>query len=494
LTLPPKFVQKSRDKPDEYRRPTRGEGTEMRSALAGTAAVLLLAWFAAHAAGQMPAPTGSAMLATTLVGLQVLKKDLNSTVALVDAESAARLDRLSTATDTTIKEVEAAIGDISRQVKFDEAKLYADVFALMSDVDAELGRTGYLAYAGVNATLANLAAAMQDFPSAKAPTSLFATYPLRLSATASDASVAFFGHFPDADASHEPTVTYRVDGLPESTAALRRSRDGSFAFQIPQPYLKDGKFIEMSLAVPERKSMLFYGTATFHARVYVEKREPLTLEIAINQENPKLWAVVSSSAEHVERADSADMFNVGTASAVQLFAKLINDDTTYRTDSATFLSMPFRLSTAGAPCWCGCGGSSAALTSWDANSVNWQISAPSCRAHFCAGHGHFFPQTQACSGGATHAEIYLKPIFRVKLRNQRDDVLIYAQHVRMPRHDAWQSETLPWQWDNVAITGTFKDGAESHECGMTIHKDVKTGSCDLFSASVVNDILNIESR
>src|SRR5271163_4656899 len=44
LTLPPKFVQKSRDKPDEYRRPRRGEGTEMRSALAGTAAVLLLAW------------------------------------------------------------------------------------------------------------------------------------------------------------------------------------------------------------------------------------------------------------------------------------------------------------------------------------------------------------------------------------------------------------------------------------------------------------------
>jgi hypothetical protein len=467
----------------------------MRSALAGTAAILLLVWFTALAMGQTSAPSGSAMLTTTLAGLKVLKKDLNSTVALVDAESAARLDRLSTATDKAIREIEAAIGDISRQVKFDEAKLYADVFLLMSVVDAELGRTGYLAYAGVNATLANLAASLQDFPSAKAPTSLFATYPLRLSATGTEASVAFFGHFPDVDSSHEPLVTYRVDGLPEATVPLRRSHDGSFTFQIPQLYLKEGKFIEMSIAVPERKSMLFYGTATFHARVYVEKREALTLEIAINQENPKLWEVVSSSNEYVERADGINMFNVGTASAVQLFKKLIDDDKTYRADSATFLSMPFRLSTVGAPCWCGCAASSAALTSWDANSVSWQISAPSCGEHFCAGQGHFYPQTQVCAGGATHAEIYLKPIFRVKLRSQRDDVLIYAQHVRMQHHDTWQGgEALPWQWDNVAITGTFKDGAESHECRMTIHKDVKSGSCDLFSASVANDILTIESR
>ena len=467
----------------------------MASALCRLAAFpILLFWLASAAAEQIALPVAPALFATTLLGLQDLKKDLQSTLALIDADSAARLRHLNMAADILIKELQVAIEDASADAKIDETKIYTDVFAFLSDVNNELGRKGYLAYAGANATLANVSAAMEGLPSLKAPTSLIATYPLRLSTAAADTSVTFFGHFPDIDAAHQPTVTYRVDGVPAETVPLRRSIGGGLSFQIPQAYLKEGQFVEMSVAIPQKTFALFYGTAIFPARVYVEKREALSLEISTYQENPKLWTVVPSPAEYIERADGLGRFNVGTASAAQLFSVLINDTKTYIADSAAFVSMPFRVSVVGAPCWCGCGGSSAALTSWDTNSVSWQISAPSCAYHFCSGRGQLLPQTQFCRGGETHAEIYLKPFFRVKLRNQRDDVLLYSQYVRMQRRDIWQSEALPSQWDNVAIVGTFKDGEEVRECRMTIFKDVRNGACDLFSVSATNDALTIESR
>jgi hypothetical protein len=70
-------------------------------------------------------------LGGTLVALQQLKSALESTVNTVDAESAARINQLSIALDAAIKEVQGAIDDASKQVQFNENKVFSDVFSVM---------------------------------------------------------------------------------------------------------------------------------------------------------------------------------------------------------------------------------------------------------------------------------------------------------------------------------------------------------------------------
>jgi hypothetical protein len=107
-------------------------------------------------------------------------------VNTVDAESAARINQLSIALDAAIKEVQGAIDDASKQVQFNENKVFSDVFSIMSDVNSELTKKGYLAYIGVNASLANVATTMEGIPFIHIAPYLFATYPLRLSSKAAD--------------------------------------------------------------------------------------------------------------------------------------------------------------------------------------------------------------------------------------------------------------------------------------------------------------------
>jgi len=431
-----------------------------------------------------------------LIGLQELKKSLESTVNTVDAESAARINQLSIAVDSAIKEVETAIKDASNQIQINEAKIFTDVFTVMSNVNFELNNKGYLAYIGVNATLANLATTAEGIPGIKIKPYLFATFPLRLSPNASDRMVSFYGHFRDVDDANPAMVTYRVDGLPEQKIDLKRYVGGSLAFQVPQPYLHESKFIEMSISIPEKKFFFFHGHTTFNTRVYVEALNAFSLKIDSYQENPNLWATIPSPTEHVERADSNRTSNVGTATAAQLFSTLINDNATYFADRATFAAMPSRTDTVGPPCWCGCAGSSAQMTSWDANSVSWQISAPSCGQHVCSKGGGFLglPQVETCGGGGTHGEVYLRPTFKVKLRNQPADVLLNSASIAMKRNDVWQSKQLPIQWNSLSITGIFKDGDETHSCQATISKEISKSSCDLFSGSVTNNALTIQTR
>lgn len=461
------------------------------------AVLALTFWFFFGAWVPVSAQVGLATLGATLTGLQELRKSLESTVNTVDAESASKINQLSIAVDQAINELKSAIKDTSNGLNYNETKLFNDIFSVMSNVNSELERKGYLTYIGANASLANVATIMEGIPIFKVQEYLYATYPLRLRPTASDTLVSFYGHFPDVDDSHSASVQYKVEGLPEQSANLKRYIGGRLGFEIPKQYLKEGKFVNISVSVPKKRFIFFYGKSTFNTRVYIESLNAFSLKVDTFQENPALWAIVPSTNEHVERADSNRTSNIGSATAQQLFSTLINDDVKYVANSAMFAVMPSRIDTVLSPCWCNCSGSSARMSSWNANVVNWEIFAPSCGPQVCTRRGGGFipvPEIQTCGGGGTHGEVYLKPTFRVKLRNQPDDALISSQSIKMQRANVWPSEPLPQNWDSISVTVTFEDGDEKRECQFHIPKEKPNGNCDLAYGEIASNILKIRTR
>ena len=442
------------------------------------------------------AQVGPASLIVVSQALQQLKQTLESTVNTVDAESAARIHQLELVLDKTIAEVSQAITDASHQVQYDENKVFADVFTTMSTVNSELTSKGYLAYVGVNASLSNLATVMEGLPLVKVGTFLYATYPLRLSPQATDTLISFFGHYPDVDDSHPATVKYAVDGQPEQTANLKRNVGGSLGLVLPTSYLKQGKFVNFTIAVPKKTFLVFHTADTFDTRVYVENIHVLEMKIDIYQENPKLWVTLQSPREHVERADSTRTSNTGSLSAADLFSTLINDNATYDASTATFAFMEHQENASGSPCWCNCSGASASLTNWNSNAVSWTSNAPSCGPQACTKGGGFLgaPQFQACGGGGTHAEVHLKPVFKVKLRGQPDDALLTTQEASMARRDVWTGSQLAAGWTNVSVTGRFSDGDEKNTCKLVVSKGVPNGSCPLFKADVTGNVVTIQSN
>jgi hypothetical protein len=173
--------------------------------------------------------------------------------------------------------------------------------------------------------------------------------------------ISLYGHFPDVDDSHPATVTYKGDGIGEQTVNLKPYVGGSLGFQLPASYLKEGRFVELSISIPKTIYYFFPSHTTLYTRVYVETVNAFSIKIDEFEENPNLWQVVASPAEHIERADSNRTSNVGAATAPQLFSTLINDNATYDQSSATFTKMDSRVSSVGPPCWCGCSGSSARM-------------------------------------------------------------------------------------------------------------------------------------
>lgn len=224
-----------------------------------------------------------------LIALQELKYSLESTVNTVDAESAARINQLSIAVDSAIKEVQGAIDDASKQVQFNKNKVFSDVFTVMSSVNSELTNKGYLAYIGANASLANVATTLSGIPFVKVPAFLFATYPLRLSSKATDTMISIYGHFPDIDDSHPATATYKMDGVGEQTVTLKPYVGGSLGFQLPPTYLKESRFVEVTISIPKTEFYFFTGHSTFYTRVYVETLKAFSVAISEFEANPNLW-------------------------------------------------------------------------------------------------------------------------------------------------------------------------------------------------------------
>jgi len=447
-----------------------------------------------NAAGQVSAQLSPALLGTVLIGLQQLKQSIETSITTVDAETAQKLNQLGLLGDSAIRQIHGVIDDVSNKVTVNEVKLFTDIFTVMSTVNSELDKKGYLAYVGINSTLANLATILHGIPFVDIPTFMYATYPLRLSPHASDRTVLFYGYFPDVDDAHPATVKYAAAGLPVQIAPLKRYIGGSLVIQVEPQYLREEQFIEFSILIPEKWWHFFHKTRTFNARVYVEKLNALSIKIDTFQENPNLWASLPSASEHHERADSSRTSNVGSASAQQLFSTLINNSTDYVASTATFTAMPNRVEAVDSPCWCNCNGSSASLRSWDANTVDWQLLAPTCGPQVCTRGGHLIPETQVCGGGGTHADIYLKPSFRVKRQNQPSDVLLNSQSIMMKRRDVWQGQALPVQWDNISLVGVFTDGDETHTCHTKVSKQVPKGTCELLDGAVENNVLIIQTR
>jgi flagellin-like hook-associated protein FlgL len=439
----------------------------------------------------------AATLAPTMLALQELRKTIDTTINTVDAESAARLNQLGLMIDRTIQQVQGAIDNLSNKVQINETKLFSDVFTAMSAVNEELTNKGYLAYIGVNSTLANLATTVGAVPGLKVKPFLFATQPLRLPVQAKDTQVAIYGHFPDVDDAHPAKVSYSTDGRPSQSTSLKRFVGGSLAFELPRDYLREGQFVNLAVEIPSVKFMFIRGSETFNTRVYIENPNAFTFAIERFQANPNLWRQIAAPRTHTERADSNRTSNNGTASAPQLFSVLINDNVTYDASTATFATMKSDVGVSGIPCWCNCSRPSAQVNSWDANSVSWSLHAPSCSPTVCTRGGGFLgaPQIQTCGGGGTHAEVYLTPAFNVKVRNQSEQTSMGGSSVKATRNSVWKdSNALPPSWQSVSVVGTFIDGNETHSCHFAVTKAIPTGACRLFSGSVQNDVLVLQTR
>ena len=185
-----------------------------------------------------------------------------------------------------------------------------------------------------------------------------------------------------------------------------------------------------------------------HARLYVEAKNPFTFEVVTYKENPDLWATVPAPQEYVARADSSSTSVVRTLSAVDLYSILASDNQNYDMQTASFQAMAHGETNSGPPCHCGCDSPSSRLDHWDAGSVSFSLSAPSCGAHMC---GLF----DSCGGGGTNAEIHLRPTFRVKKRNVPETMGLPPQEIALARKDVSRDfKPGDAQWVNLQIKGT----------------------------------------
>jgi hypothetical protein len=429
----------------------------------------------------------AADLAGMLIVLGQLRQNLDGVINTVDAETAARINQLRSTLDGVIAEVDKVIKDGFDKAQVTEQKLFSDIDDVVERTNRELENKGYLAYIGVNSTLVNLATTLEGVPFVKVKPYLFATSPLRLSPVATDRLVSFYGHFPDIDNSHPATVEVETSGVGKKKVDLAKYVGNQIGFQLPPEYLKEGQFIEMLVSIPTVKYYVWHTTEDIRARMYVEKQDAFTFNISAFQENPALWATIPAPSEHYERADSGRTSNIQTLRARDLYASMINDNTTYDMDTALFIAMAHREQGSEPPCHCGCSPGTATLSGWDANTVSFALSAPNCGDHFCGVFDH-------CGGGGTHGDIWLRPTFKVKRRNVQENAPLTSQTVPAKRRSVTPEMDLGAPWVLVTVVGTFKDRDEEYKREVTLTKGVPIANSELWKAEIVNDKVRIETR
>jgi hypothetical protein len=441
----------------------------------------------------MPVPAAQAQVvhAADLGGLLIvlgqLRQSLDDVINTVDSESAARINQLKIAVDSTISEVDKVIKDGFDKAQTTETKLFSDVNNVIERTNHELESKGFLAYIGVNSTLVNVATTLEGVPFVKVKPYLFATSPLRLSPDATDRLISFYGHFPDIDKSHPATVEVEMAGVGKKRLNLAKYVGNQLGFQLPGEYVKEGQFLEMLVSIPTVKYYVWHTTEDIRARMYVERRDVFSFDIKAFQENPALWATIVAPSERHERADSNRTSNSQTLTAKELFSTLVNDDTTYDMSSATFVTVGHRESQSVPPCHCGCNGGNATFSSFDANTVSFALSAPNCGAHMCA-------VFDSCGGGGTNADIWLKPTFKAKRRGIQETAPLQSQWFAAKRRSVTPDFDLGPQWSTVTVTGTFKDKDEEYKRQITVTKGRPIGNSELWKVEIVNDHLRIETR
>lgn len=448
---------------------------------------ILLLVFTFSSGSTAEAQVHAADLAGLLLVLGQLRQNLDGLINTVDAETAARISQLRSTLDGVIGEVDKVIKDGFDRAQVTEQKLFSDVNDVIERTNHELETKGYLAYIGVNSTLVNVAVTLEGIPFVKVKPYLFATNPLRLSPDASDRLVSFYGHFPDLDNSHPAFVEVESSGVPRKKFNLSKYVGNQIGFQLPPDYVKEGQFVEMLVHIPTVKYYVWHTTEDIKARLYVEKRDAYSFQIDAYQENPALWANVVAPSERQERADSNRTSNYQTLRAKDLYAAMINDNTTYDMETALFVAMAHREQGSEPPCHCGCSPGTATFNGWDSNTVTFGLSAPNCGDHFCGVFDH-------CGGGGTHADIWLRPTFKVKRRNVQENVPLKAQTLPAKRRSVTPEFDLGVQWSLVTVTGTFRDRDEEYKREVTLTKGVPIANSELWKAEIVNDKVRIETR
>ena len=192
--------------------------------------------------------------------------------------------------------------------------------------------------------------------------------------------MSFYGHFPDIDDSHPATVAVELEGVGRKEVTLKKYVGNQLSFVLPGEYVKEGRFVEMTITLPVLKYGVWHTTDETHARIYIEQRNAFQFDGTAYEENPDLWATVNPNVAHEEHADSSRTTNSQTLTAVALFSSLIEDNTKYDMSTATFIQMAHREDKSGAPCHCGCDPGASSFGGFDANTVTFALSAPTCGA------------------------------------------------------------------------------------------------------------------
>ncbi|ABF43261.1 hypothetical protein Acid345_4261 [Candidatus Koribacter versatilis Ellin345] len=421
-----------------------------------------------------------------LVVLQQLRSQLDAVSNNVDQAASARIHQIELALDGTIKELQAVIKDGFDKANTTEQKVFSDVYSVMGQANTEFQQNGYWAYVGANSTLANAATVLEGIPFVKVKPYMFAVTPIRIEIDDSDRLVSFYGHFPDIDESHKAKVKVRAEGVAEKTLELGSYPGGRIGFVLPPDFVREGRFVELVVSVPIVKYYVYHTFQDFDARLYVAIRQPFTFAFAVKQGNPELWATLPAPSEDHERADSGRTSNNQTLSSRDLFSKLVSDNTTYDMDTAAFAAMESRKHDDEHPCDC-CDHSKASLDRWDSSSVSFSLYAPTCGDHMCSVFNH-------CGGGGTNADIWLKPTFKVKRRNVPEHIPLTTATATAKRRSETDPVSLQNVWSMVEIVGVFRDGKEEHKRSVTVTRDVPVATTEMWTASVENGNLKVQTR
>jgi hypothetical protein len=421
--------------------------------------------------------------AATLVGLssllQNLRSNIDAVINTVDSAAAARLRQAQIIIDKAIQDIGTIIDKGYDAVAKSREEWFKQLFDTLSASNQVIQQNTRLVALEMNKLLITVSTVLDAVPLVNVPSYFVALDPLRIQYDASDRLISFYGYF--------PTTKQRAARVKVGNQIYPLDRyDHSLGFEIPANLIaNEQQYVQMTLQVPKKK-LFGWGWEDFAGRLYVEKTEPFTFSVTVRETNPQFTVQRLPAPEFVERADSSHTSNNQTMTSAQVFSRTINDNSKYDMASARFVGLSARVTDGIAPCHCGCDASRASLDYWDANQLQFSLSAPTCGEHWCGVFDH-------CGGGGTHAEIYLTPTFKVNVRNEPPEIeLKPTTHVA--RRDAVVTIPLNPAWASVYIGGSFKDGDDKNDDTASVSQRVPVATAQLWSARVVNDKLELHTR
>jgi hypothetical protein len=446
-----------------------------------TYAVLVCVALTLATGRRVSAQAGAAELGGAMLALQQLKSQLDSVVATVDGETAARIRQAEIAIDGAIRNAKDAMDHGYGLINNTRDQVMGNIAATMVQTQELIQNTTNTTLMGVNDSLAHAANIMTGIPGVRVPTYVYALTPLRFSVNATDTLLEVHGFFPDVSKEHPVRVVVDDGSKDGFVITLDQFVNNTQAFKLPPSVLsKEEKFVTMTFDLPVARMWgMYYSTVSQKARVYVQRTTPFDFTLSINTENPDLWAQFPAPSPVVEHANSDRTENSQTFTAPELFGRLVNNNTDYDMSTAEFVAFAGSIDQGSNPCASGCTASSGVWT-WDnkKNTVTFALHAPSCPTHMITPGG--FLQVPYQCGGGTHADFTGTPTFRVRKRGvQQLEKEVSRQSVALKRGRVSGPIPLPPGWTSVEITGRFRDGTDSRDS----HARLTAGQAGVLSAS-----------